>query len=72
MPDEIMTEREALEAWQAGEITAARAMTATGATDVLELYAACEVHGVQTRFALLPAEEETVRALVEAVRSREP
>jgi hypothetical protein len=54
----MMSVHDALEGWQTGEITAARAMQLTGATDVMELYAFAHECDVEIRTALLPREEE--------------
>lgn len=54
----MMPLHEALAAWQAGEITASRAMQLTGAEDVMELHAFAHQSGVAIRTYLLPREEE--------------
>jgi hypothetical protein len=66
-----MTIYEALAAWQAGDITARRGMTLTGAADVLELYALSELNGVATRLRLLDREQHIVRILMEAVHKKD-
>ena len=57
----MMSVYDALEAWQAGEITANRAMQLTGAADVMNLYAFAHDSGVEIRTRLLPREEEQAR-----------
>jgi len=54
----MMTVHDALEAWDAGEITSARAMQLTGAQDVMELRAFAYQCGIELRTGLLPREEE--------------
>lgn len=53
----MMSVHDALAAWEAGEITAARAMQLTGAQDVMELHAFAHQSGVPIRTRLLPREE---------------
>lgn len=67
MPIGEMTIKEVLTDWQAGGMTARRAMMLTGASDVLELYALMEVHGVETRFTLSEGEQRSVKAVMAAV-----
>jgi hypothetical protein len=57
----MMTVHDALQAWQAGEITVAHAMSLTGAADVMELHAFSAQSGVDIRVRLLPREEEQAR-----------
>jgi hypothetical protein len=57
----MMSSHDALEAWQAGEITTARAMQLTGATDVIELCAFAHQSDVDIRLELLPQEAEQVK-----------
>ena len=71
LPPIAMTVKEALAAWQSGEITARRAMLHTGADDVIELYALMEKHGVETRFDLSEAEKRSVDAVMEAIKKEE-
>lgn len=54
----MVSVHDALEAWQSGEITTARAMALTGAADVMELYAFAYWSDVEIRTHLLPREEE--------------
>ena len=54
----MMSVHDALEAWDAGEITAARAMQLTGALDVMELRAFAHQCGIESRTGLLPREQE--------------
>ena len=54
----MMSVHDTLEAWQAGEITAGRAMQMTGAMDVMELHAFAHQSGVEIRTSLLPRELE--------------
>jgi len=63
----MMSVHDALEAWQAGEITAARAMRLTGAANVLELLAFAHQSGVEIRSGLLPREEEQARRATDLV-----
>jgi len=58
----MMSVHDALEAWEAGVITAARAMALTGASDAMELYAFAAQCGVDIRPSLLPREEESASA----------
>ena len=60
--------RQALEWWQAGEITARRAQEVTGADDVLELYAAAAAYGVPIRQGLLPREARAAEAATAMIR----
>ena len=53
----MMSVHDALQAWQDGDVTAARAMRLTGAVDVMELHAFAATSGVEMRPGLLPAEE---------------
>ena len=64
----MMSVHDALEAWQAGEITANRAMRLTGAVDVMELYAFAHTCDVAIRTALLPREEEQVARATALIR----
>ena len=54
----MMSVHDALEAWQAGDITGGRAMQLTGARDVMELHAFASQSGVPIRTHLLPRELE--------------
>lgn len=63
-----MSIHDALVEWQAGNITARRAMTLTGATDVLELYGLMESCGVPTRFQLTEKEMASVERANEAIK----
>lgn len=71
LPPLGMTVKEVLEAWQSGVITTRRAMIATGAADVLELYALLEKHGVETRFDLSEAEKRSVDAVMKAIENED-
>jgi hypothetical protein len=64
----MMSVHDALEGWQAGEITAARAMRLTGAGDVLELYAFAHQSGVPVRPGLQPREAEQARQATDMIR----
>jgi hypothetical protein len=57
----MMSVHDALEAWQAGEMSAARAMRMTGAANVLELLAFAHQSDVAIHPGLLPREEEQAR-----------
>lgn len=67
----MMSVHDALEAWQAGEITAARAMELTGAEQVMELYAFAQQCDVPIRTGLL-AREEAQAARAGAIIGRLP
>lgn len=62
-----MSIHDALDAWQSGSITARRAMTLTGASDVLELYGLAEACGVETRFELSAKEKAAVERVGHAI-----
>ena len=66
--EEMMSVHDALEAWQAGQITARRAMRLTGATDVMELYAYAHECDVEVRTHLLPREEEQAEHATALIR----
>lgn len=69
----MLSVHDALEAWQAGEITARRAMRLTGATDVMELYAFAHECDVAVRATLLAREEnqaDRATALVKRTMQR--
>ena len=59
-----MSVYDALEAWQSGDITAARAMQLTGAADVMELYAFAYECDVGIRTLLLPRETEQAKQAI--------
>ena len=63
----MMSLNDALEAWQAGEISVSRAMRLTGARDVMELHAFSEQSGVNIRTRLLPREEEQAKRATDLV-----
>ncbi|PPQ26875.1 hypothetical protein [Rhodopila globiformis] len=63
----MMSLHDALEAWQAGEITAAHAMRLTGAANVLKLLAFAHKSRVEIRPGLLPREEEQARRATELI-----
>jgi hypothetical protein len=62
-----MSTYEALEAWQAGEITASRAMVLTGACDLLDLHALAAECEVELRVDLLPSEKVVVENAITAI-----
>ena len=62
-----MSTYEALEAWQAGEITASRAMVLTGANDLLDLHALAAECEVELRVELLPSEKVVVENAISAI-----
>lgn len=64
----MMTVHDALEAWQAGEITSHTAMRLTGAVDVLELHAFADQCGVEVRTGLLPREEHQAARATKLIR----
>ncbi len=63
----MMSVHDALEAWQAGEITSARAMRLAGAANVLELLAFAEQSGVDIRSGPLPREEDQARRATDLI-----
>ena len=70
-----MSVHDALEAWQAGEITAARAIALTGAAGLLHLYGLAEECGVEIRTEPTPEERAASDLAADAVRraeAREP
>jgi hypothetical protein len=66
----MMSVHDALEAWQAGEITSKRAMALTDATSVLELYAFASTCGVVIRRELTTAEAAAAEAATHAINAR--
>lgn len=64
----MMSVHDALEAWQAGDITAARAMDLTGATDVVELYGLAQACDVEISLELSDAEAAAVEAASGAIQ----
>jgi hypothetical protein len=70
-----MSVHDALEAWQAGEITAARAIALTGAAGLLHLYGLAGECGVEIRTEPTPEERAAADRATAAVRraeAREP
>lgn len=63
----MMSVHDALQAWQQGEITTSRAMTLTGAADVLELYGLADACDVEIRLDLNEAEAALVARVTEAI-----
>jgi len=63
-----MSVHDALEAWQAGEITARRAIALTGAEGLLDLYALAAECGVAIRTVPTSAERAAADAAVAAIR----
>jgi hypothetical protein len=63
----MMTVHDALEAWQAGEITSRRAMILTDTSNVLELYALAEACDVEIKFELSENEKHAVQAVGAAI-----
>lgn len=63
----MMSVHDALEAWQAGEITTSRAMALSGASDVLELYAFASACDVGIRLDPTPEEAAMVTKVSEAI-----
>src|SRR4051812_3448062 len=61
-----------LEAWQAGEITAARALALTGAEGLLDLYALAAECGVEIRTEPTPGERAAAAAVVAALQRLMP
>lgn len=64
----MMSVHDALEAWQEGEITASRAMSLTGATNILELYGLAETCDVDIRFELSESEATSVEMVSKAIQ----
>lgn len=65
----MMSVHDALRAWQAGDISASRAMALTGAENVLELYAFAASSGVEIE-GPNPHELATAKAASDAIRAR--
>jgi len=65
----MMSVHDALEAWQAGEITSRKAMALTDATNVIELYAFASTCGVEIRRELTPAEVAASEAATQSIRN---
>lgn len=63
----MMSVHDALEAWQSGDITAARAMDLTGATDVVELYGLAQACDVEILLELSDEEAAAVEAATGAI-----
>ena len=63
----MMTVHDALEAWQAGEITSSRAMVLTDAVNIVELYALAEACDVEIRFDLSDQERHAVKVVAAAI-----
>lgn len=62
-----MSTFDALEAWQAGEITSSRAMLLTNTCDLLDLYALAAECDVEMRTGLFPTEQAAVANVIDAV-----
>jgi hypothetical protein len=65
----MMSVHDALEAWQAGEITSRRAMALTDAVSVIELYAFASTCGVEIRRELTPAEAAAAEAATQSIQN---
>ncbi len=63
----MLSVHDAIEAWQSGDITSARAMQLTGAADVMDLYAFAHECDVEIRTHLLPREEEPAALAIEFI-----
>ena len=63
----MMTVHDALQAWQAGEITSRRAMVLTDTANLVELYALAEACDVEIRFALSDPERQAVKVVAAAI-----
>jgi len=63
----MLTVHDALEAWQAGEITSRRAMVLTDTSDIIELYALAEACDVDFRFELSDYEQRAVKVATAAI-----
>jgi hypothetical protein len=63
----MMSVHDALEAWQAGELTSKQAMDLTGAGNVVELYGMAQDCDVDIRVELSPAERASVEAVSGAI-----
>ncbi len=64
----MMSVHDALEAWQEGEITASRAMSLTGAINILELYGLAEACDVDIRLELNEAEIAAAEKVSNAIQ----
>jgi len=65
----MMSVHDALEAWQAGEITSRKAMALTDAENLLELYAFASTCGVEIRRGLTPAEAAAAETATQSIKS---
>jgi hypothetical protein len=64
----MMSVHDALQAWQQGEITTSRAMTLTGAANVLELYGLADACDVEVRLDLNESEVDLVARVTDAIK----
>jgi hypothetical protein len=65
----MMSVHDALEAWQAGDLSSKRAMALTSAENVLELYAFASTCGVEIRTQMTSAEQAAAAAATACIRA---
>jgi hypothetical protein len=58
-----------LQAWQAGDLSSKRAMSLTGAENVMELYAFATTCGVAIRTQMTPSELAAAEAATASIRA---
>lgn len=64
----MVSVHDALQAWQQGEITTSRAMTLTGAADVLELNGIADACDLEIRLGLNEAKAALVAKVTNAIK----
>ena len=65
----MLSVHDALEAWQAGDLSSSRAMALTAAENIMELYAFASTCGVEIRTKMTPAELAAADAATASVRA---
>jgi hypothetical protein len=65
----MLSVHDALEAWQAGDLSSKRALALTGAENVMELYAFASTSGVEIRTKMTPAELAAADAATAIIRA---
>jgi hypothetical protein len=65
----MLSVHDALEAWQAGDLSSNRTMALTGAANVMELYAFASTCGVEIRTRMTPAELAAADAATVSIRA---
>lgn len=65
----MLSVHDALEAWQAGDLSSKRAMTLSGAENVMELYAFASTCGVEIRTKMTPTELAAADAATASIRA---